>query len=168
MDKTTTALQIQHLTNSIGYSHDFSKKKAKETGINLAKTLIDEGEVDLMQATGNIVRLKEVLTNAESELKKSDRIFSSADAAEKINGVQFSIMNTGDRLDYEQDPVYAELKKKLKDREGKLKQAYKSYQSGGEKIYTEGYDEETGEIATYEVPVVPVKTSGKQTVKIEY
>lgn len=163
-----TSLQIHDLTSSISYSHDFTKKKAKEAGAKLAKVLIEEGEVNLLEVTGNIIRLKEVLTNAESELKKSTEVFNSAISSESRNGVKYSVMNTGDRLDFERDPIYENLKMQLKDREDKLKQAYKSYQSGGQQIYTEGYDEETGELVTYQVPVVPIKTVGKQTVKIEY
>lgn len=163
-----TSLQIQELTNSITYNYDFTKKKAKEAGIKLAEILIEQGEVDLLEATGNIIRLKEVLTNAEAELKKSTEILNSAISSESKNGVKFSVMNTGDRLDYERDPIYENLKMRLKDREDQLKQAYKSHQSGGSHIYTEGYDEETGELVTYQVPVVPIKTVGKQAIKVEY
>lgn len=168
MGKKDTELQIRQLTHSVSYHHEFSKKKAKETGKSLAKSIIDEGNVNPVEALGNITRLKEVLINAESHLKTSSPIMSAADSKDSYNGVTFSVMNTGDRLDYEKDPIYADLKNQLKDREAKLKQAYKSHQNGGGKIYTEGYDPETGELVTYEVPVVPVKTVGKQTVKIEY
>ena len=168
MERKETELQIRQLTHSVSYHHEFSKKKAKETGKILAENIVNEGNINPVEALGNITRLKEVLLNAESHLKKSEPIERAADRKESYNGVTFSVMHTGDRLDYEKDPVYAGLKEQLKDREAQLKQAYKSHQNGGAKIYTEGYDPETGELVTYEVPVVPVKTHGKQTVKIEY
>ena len=153
---------------SLNYSSDFSKKDAKKVGTKLADNLIESGELDITKVIGNLSRLKEVVTAAEAKLKTSTEIETAAIGSQSSNGVKFSSMNTADILDFEKDPIYKEINAKLKDRKEKLTQAYKSYQKGGEKIYTEGYDEESGELMTYPVPVVPIKTAGKQVIKLQY
>jgi len=165
-DKKNKSLQL--ITDHVNYNHDFRKRDAKKAGTALGKNVVDSGEYNLLEVVSNITRLKEVLTAAEANIKESEGLFKSADNKESWNGVEFSVMNTGDKLDYAQDPVFKELEDKAKDRKEKLKQAYKSYQKGGEKIFTEGYDEETGEIVAKEVPIIPIKTVGKQLVKIQY
>jgi hypothetical protein len=167
MSDTEKSLQIQDLV-SLSYANDFTKKSAKETGERLAKIIIDEGEVNVLEALGNIVRMKEVLLNAEAAFKKSDVLLDKAAEGQSFNGVKFSVMNTGDRLDYEKDPIYEDLNRKLKARKDLLSQAHKHFIKTGNRIYTDGYDSETGEELSYEVPVVPVKTVGKQAIKIEY
>jgi hypothetical protein len=63
--------------------------------------------------------------------------------------------NTGDRLDYATDPIYAQIQEQLKEREALLKVAFKSKQPI--------YDEHGAE-----VPKVPVKTHGKEALVVKF
>jgi hypothetical protein len=158
-------MQIQ----SMDYHHSFNKKTAKKTGSELGQNLIQNGEVNLYDALGNIVRMKEVLTAAEAEIKSSEAIYKEADAkgGYNRNGINFSTSSTGDRLDYDKDPVYKAINEQLKDRKAELDLAFKKKQKG-QSHFIEAFDPETGEQMAQEVPVVPIKTHGKQTIKITY
>jgi hypothetical protein len=157
-------LQLREI-NALSYDHSFTKKEAIKTGTELAKNIIDGGEVDLFQVIGNLSRLSEVVGAALSQLKQADYLFDNIDkGGYNMNGVNFSLSNTGDRQDYEADPVYKDLAKKLKDREALLKQALKS----DTELFAAAYDPETGEEVAMAVPKVPVKTFGKTVIKIQY
>lgn len=133
------------------YSPDFTKKEAIAQGKKAGKEILDRGEVTPTNALSNVVRLKEFINSLESYLRGNIEI----NETHTENGVEFSLRNTGDRLDYEQDPVIAELKKKLKDREDLVKLACKS----GDDIYdSEGV----------RVEKVPVKTHGKQVLSLKF
>jgi cell fate (sporulation/competence/biofilm development) regulator YmcA (YheA/YmcA/DUF963 family) len=155
-------LQLREI-ESLSYDHTFTKKEAIKTGTELAKSLVENGEVDLFRVVGNLARLSEVVTAALSELKKADALYD-IDKGYSLNGVKFSVANTGDRMDYEFDPIYKAINKKLKDREALLKSALKS----DTPLFAEALDEETGEVYAQEVPRIPVKTFGKTTIKLEY
>lgn len=133
------------------YSPDFTKKEAVEQGKKAGKEILDRGEVLPTKALSNVVRLKEFINSLESYLRSNVEI----NETHTENGVEFSLRNTGDRLDYEKDEVYAELKEKLKDRENLLKTAYKSKDTI--------YDGEGVEICK-----VPVKTVGKQVLSLKF
>lgn len=143
-----TAFHEGHLS----FPHDFSKKKAKQQGVEAAKALVDAGEVDVIDALSNFTRLEELVRAFVSELRRSVEL---PEKEYVKNGVKFTMRSTGDRYDYAQDDVYATLQKKLKDREELLKLALKSDQT----IYdSDGV----------EVPRVGVKTYGKETLVITY
>ena len=146
------SLMIGLERGEIRFPHTMTKKMAKQQGVEAAKTLLDKGEISAIDALSNFARFKEVVESFVSELRKN------ADLPEKEyekNGVKFSMRSTGDRFDYSKDEVYAELHRKLKDREELLKLAMKSK----DVIYdSEGV----------EVPKVGVKTYGKETLIIQF
>lgn len=72
----------------------------------------------------------------------------------KLLGVGFRIGSTGERYDYEEDPIYYDLKAKLKAREELLKTAVKMRESI--------FDDETGEV----VPKVSLKAAAKSTLTV--
>jgi len=124
------------------------KAKAKEDVIRL----LDEGDTDLAEAMIDATRVAEYLTNFVKELR--DHIGEEFDKYE-VKGSKFSFRGTGDRLDYDQDEVYASIKESLKQREELLKLAFKSK----DMIFdSEGV----------EVPKVGVKTPSKQTLVINW
>ncbi|MGV6830343.1 MAG: hypothetical protein ACWA5P_02115 [bacterium] len=148
-----TFMQVVQL-EELQYDHTFSKKEAKLKGEEIAKALIDSANKDPFEVLSNIVRLKEVINSVEANFKKAD-VFDVIDKEVVKNGVKFSLRNSGDRLDYEKDEVYKELKERLKSREDLLKLAWKSKD--------EIYDNE-GVL----VPKVGIKTVGKMSLVISY
>ncbi len=103
------------------YDPMFTKKDAKQQGVNLVKQVLDEGNASLHDVMANIARLKEVVNSADAELRKHL-------PEEKLThlGVTFTPKNGGETINYTDDEVYAELKEKLQARADKLKLAHKS------------------------------------------
>ena len=146
-------LALRELEN-LTYDYTFTKKEAKSQGVKTAKDIIERAEKDPFEVLSNVVRLKEFINAFETEFKKADA-FEQIDKNYNKNGVEFSTRNSGDRLDYEKDVVYKDLKKQLDDRTALLKLAYKSK----DVIYdSDGAD----------VPKVPIKTHGKNSLVITF
>jgi hypothetical protein len=103
------------------YSADFTKKEAQQTGVNLAKQIIDGGEVSKHEALANLVRLNEVISNAITEIKESV-------SNEKVTvlGVEFTPVNGRTMYNFKEDHTWNDLNNKLKQREELLKVALKS------------------------------------------
>lgn len=103
------------------YDATFTKKDAQKTGLNLAKTIIDCGEVSKHEALANLVRLNEVISNAITEIKESV-------IHEKVTilGVEFTPTNGRTMYNFKDDHLWSELSNKLKQREELLKVALKS------------------------------------------
>lgn len=136
---------------SLQFEPTFTKKEAQQQGKDLAKLILDGGHVTPEESYSNVVRLKEVINELEKGLKQGLTVTEET----SLNGVRFSLSNTGDRLDYEKDVLYKSLKDKLKDREDLLKLAFKS----GDVIYdSDGV----------EVPKVPIKTHSKSVIKVSF
>jgi hypothetical protein len=102
------------------YDATFTKKEAIETGNNIITDIIEKGNVDKIDVLTNVTRLMEVFGTVQSALKKDLPIekFSK-------NGMEFNYVQGGDIPQFEEDPIYAELKKELKEREDLLKLALK-------------------------------------------
>lgn len=151
MQKTKDLFMLTRL-EEMAYDGNFTKKDCQNKGTELAKSIVERGEVQPYQALSNVVRLNELLKNLEAELRKNVDVEGKE---LQWNGVTFTERNTGDRLDYANDEVYAKLQSKLKQREELLKIAHKS----DETIYdSEGI----------EVPKVPIKTHGKLTLNVKF
>lgn len=103
------------------YDATFTKKEAQRTGVNLAKQIIDGGEVSKHEALANLVRLNEVITNAITEIKESV-------SNEKVTvlGVEFTPVNGRTMYNFKEDYTWNDLNNKLKQREELLKVALKS------------------------------------------
>lgn len=136
------------------YVPTLPKKEVVEKAKKDVANILEGGEVELANAFVDATRISEYLTTFVKELKQHITEDEYGKNYE-VKGASISFRNTGDRLDYDADPVYAELKAKLKDRQALLKTAYKSK----EMIFdSEGV----------EVPKVGIKTVGMQTVVIKY
>ena len=97
-----------------------TKKEVVSTSKEFAQNLVDSGEVNITEVYAQAIRLKESLTAVESVLK-------SALPEENFEG--FGLKGTyragGSILNYAEDPIYAEMKEDLKNREELLKLAQK-------------------------------------------
>jgi hypothetical protein len=102
------------------YPANFSKKEAISTGKNLAKNIIDSGNVSKHTALANLVRLNDVVSNAVTILKDSVKDIKVTEM-----GCEFSPTNGRIIIQFSEDEVYASLQKQLKDREELLKVALK-------------------------------------------
>ncbi len=116
-----TFLQLREQDIVTLYDATFTKKDAQKTGLNLAKTIIDGGEVSKHEALANLVRLNEVISNAITEIKESV-------IHEKVTilGVEFTPTNGRTMYNFKDDHLWNELNNKLKQREELLKVALKS------------------------------------------
>ena len=133
------------------YSPDFNKKKLINLGKERAKEIMDAGEVDIKKVHANLSKLQEFIKSLSDELKDNLNLIAS----ETVDGVEYTLSNTGDRLSYEDDEVYKELSEKLKERSELLKLAFKSkdiiFDSEG-----------------CEVPKVGIKTPSKEIIKMKF
>jgi len=108
--------------NTVMYSHDFTKKQAEQTGLDLVDKMFSDGNETPIQVYSNIVRLKAVIDSADKAFR--DRLNLSA--ADSYNGVTFTPKNGAESLNYTEDLVYANLEHRLKQRAELLKYAVKS------------------------------------------
>lgn len=103
------------------YDSTFTKKDAIKTGENLIDSILESGEVDIMQLGANLVRLQQVISSAV------DKFRSHIIDTEKVTvlGVEFTPTNGGNTINYSDDEIWQTLKKDLDDRTELLKLAQK-------------------------------------------
>lgn len=111
---------MQQETLATLYPADFSKREAIKTGVNLAKTVLDEGNISKLEFGANLARLNEVVSSALIELKKH------IDVKESHLGVEFIPTSSSEVLNYKDDPIWSDIQRELKEREELLKLAHKS------------------------------------------
>lgn len=116
-----TFLQLREQDIVTFYDATFTKKEAQQTGLNLAKQIINNGEVSKHEALANLVRLQEVISNAITEIKEN-----VIDEKVTILGVEFTPTNGRIMYNFKEDYLWSELNDKLKQREELLKTALKS------------------------------------------
>ena len=108
--------------NNVMYSHDFTKKQAEQTGLDLVNKMFEDGNETPIQIYSNIARLKAVIDSADKAFR--DRL--NLTSADSYNGVTFTPKNGSESLNYAEDLVYANLEHRLKQRAELLKYAVKS------------------------------------------
>jgi hypothetical protein len=104
------------------YAHDFTKKQAEQTGLDLVAKLFEDGNETPIQVYSNVARLKAVIDAADKAFR--DRL--NLTNADSYNGVTFTPKNGAESLYYYEDNVYCDLESKLKLRAELLKLASKS------------------------------------------
>ena len=110
-----------------------TKKELKLSAEQFANNLIENGEHNPQELYAQSLRLKEALVIIESILKKSlpDENFEAF-------GLNGTYRNGGDTINYTEDLIYSNLKKKLDDRAELIKLAVKTdcefYDSEGELV----------------------------------
>lgn len=104
-----------------------SKKELEISGTQAGNYLVDSGE-DVLPRYIEISRQIALLEAEKKALKEAafdERSLFGSELLE-LQGCKISISNTGDRLQYDKDPVIASLKIAIKDREKDVKIATKS------------------------------------------
>lgn len=101
---------------------NFGKRDYISRGKEIVNSVLDNGEIDKIEFWTKVAKIKETINAMDSQLRES--VFLT----EKINsnGVEFNPINGGVSINYEDDPIYCELKKDLKEREELLKLAQKT------------------------------------------
>ena len=103
------------------YDSTFTKKDAVKTGESLIDSVLESGEVDIMELGANLVRLEQVVSSAVSKF----RSHIIDEQKQTVLGVEFSPVNGGNTINYAEDEIWTELKRCLDDRTEQLKMAQK-------------------------------------------
>jgi uncharacterized protein YdaT len=132
------------------------KKEIQQLAVDSANALLDEGIQSPLAMYVTCKKIIEYYSTLVDKLKDS-----ATDSGYKFNkqitlGAKVEIRNTGDKLDYSSDTIYAELEAKLKARKELLNFSYKSYSATI-------FDEEG-----IEVPKVKVKTNGVESLFVTF
>lgn len=112
---------------------------------------VDEGQINPLTLRTKFKIIKEIIDRLEPMIQEHTINEALKYKGQDFNNFKVEIRNSGNRLQYDDDPIYAELKIKLKQREELLKTAHK--QAG-----TIIFDEQG-----IEVPIVSV-LAGKENV----
>jgi hypothetical protein len=133
-----------------------SKRDIQASAIKLANEVLEFGQTNPLDRFIQLKRVAEYVDAYAGVFKQS--AITEAEKYGKsttVYGAKIELRNSGDRFDYEADPVYCELSEKLKARKELLDLARKSK----DVIYdSEGVD----------VPRIPIKTHGGQTIAISF
>lgn len=103
------------------YDSTFTKKDAIKTGENLIQSVLESGDVEIMELGANLVRLEQVISSAVSAF----RTHIIDEQKQTVLGVEFNPVNGGNKVNYSDDPIYCEFKKDLDARVELLKLAQK-------------------------------------------
>ena len=63
-------LTVENFEN-LNFAQDFSKEDAKKQGLELARTILDNGNVNPLEVMATLVRLSEVINTFQTELKQT-------------------------------------------------------------------------------------------------
>ncbi len=127
------------------YDSTFTKREAVKTGSDLAKNVLEAGEIAPLEFMANLSRLKWVIDSAESEMRSSLEVLTK----EVVLGIEFNPVLGGNTANFKDDEIWLDIKSQLAHRESLLKVALSS------KI--EFYDEEG--IMVPKVSTTPKKSS---------
>ena len=132
------------------------KKEIQQLAVDSANALLNEGIQSPLAMYVTCKKIIEYYSTLVDKLKDS-----ATDSGYKFNkqitlGAKVEIRNTGDKLDYSSDTIYAELEAKLKARKELLNFSYKSYSATI-------FDEEG-----IEVQKIPIKTNGVESLFITF
>lgn len=160
----SSELMIQ--MRELEYSPDFTKRKAKQSGIDLSKKIINEGNVSVPDAVSRLTRLAEVVNTSLKNLK-DDLDFEGKELS--LNGVKFTKVEGGAIYDYAKDASWQHMENEInrlkalqKEREKLLASSYKESQKTDKKERTEIWDE--GEL----VEPIPLKGYRKSYIKMSW
>ena len=102
------------------YDSTFTKKDAKKTGESLVQTVLDEGNIGILEFTANLSRLNEVINSAMIKAREHLPLEKTI-----VLGVEFTPVNGGETINYGEDEIYNTLKSELDARVLQLKLAQK-------------------------------------------
>lgn len=105
-----------------------TKKEIEFSSKKFATELIESGEIDKMEAFAQAERMSLAISTVRDEIKSTLPIEKNISF-----GIEVIPVSGRQIIQFEEDPIYSDLKKQLKDREEILKLALKS----DEPIFTE-------------------------------
>lgn len=154
MGKTKDLAMMLRVENfeELNFAQDFTKKEAKQKGLKLAKTILDNGNINPLEVMATLVRLSEVINTFTAEMRNKLELNEET----SINGVHFKSKQGYAQLDYSADGMIAHYENLLKQRKDLIKQAVKA-----EKPVV---DPNTGE----EINPVPLKGYTKDSITITF
>lgn len=132
------------------------KKQIQQLATNSVNDLLNDGTLSPLAVYINCKKIVEFYTTAIDKLKDSASTEGYKFNKQQQLGAKVEMKNTGDKLDYSSDAIYAELEAKLKARKELLNFSYKSYSATI-------FDEEG-----IEVPKVSIKTNGVESLFITF
>ena len=132
------------------------KKKIQQLAVDNVNELMVSGNASALDVYVDCKKFIEYYSTAVDKLKDK-----ATEEGFKFNkqysmGAKVEIRNTGDKLDYSSDTIYAELEAKLKARKELLNFSYKSYSATI-------FDEEG-----IEVQKIPIKTNGVESLFVTF
>lgn len=98
-----------------------SKKEIELSSKSFAKKLIESGEHDKMELFAQAERISLAVGTIRDEIKAC-----LPKEKQSAYGIEINPVNGSQMIQYSEDPIYADLKKQLKDREELLKVALKT------------------------------------------
>lgn len=116
-------------TNMVGFLNDikmYSKNDITDIAMDIIQ-MVNDGMVNPLDLQIKLKVINEIteMINKSCKGLALDEAYKSKSQGEYL-GHKIEIRNSGDRLCYEDDPIYTDLKNKLKARENLLKTAYKN------------------------------------------
>jgi hypothetical protein len=127
------------------YDSTFTKKEAVKTGAELAKKVLEDGEILPLEFMANLSRLKWVIDSVEGEMRSSLEVLTK----ETVLGIEFNPVLGGNTVNFKEDEIWLDIKSQLAERESLLKVALASKK--------EVYDEDG--IMVPKVSTTPKKSS---------
>ncbi len=100
----------------------FGKKDYISRGKEIVNEVLQNGEIDKIEFWTKVAKIKESINAMDSQLREQITLTEKT----TLNGVEFNPVQGGVSINYDEDIVYQEFKKQLKEREELLKLAQKS------------------------------------------
>jgi len=150
------------LQEIVKINHNLDKAKAElfKEGSAEATRLIETGTITAYEWLVRSRQLRIFMEGVEKGLFETAKteILNNDLKSVVFGSALVAVTNTGDRYDYDKDPVIADLKQQLKERTELVKLANQAHAKG--KAF---FDPETGEV----ISPVPVKIHGKETITVQ-
>lgn len=103
-----------------------TRKEVIQSAEQFADELLDSGEFNSQEALTRLVKLSDYLTAFEKKLRADIESEMVGNDKLTISGVTMAFSEGSQRMNYKDDPIYAEMQEALKQREELLKVANKS------------------------------------------
>jgi len=97
----------------------FGKKDYISRGKEIVNEVLQNGEIDKIEFWTKVAKIKETINAMDSQLREQITLTEKT----TLNGVEFNPVQGGFVINYDEDIVYQEFKKQLKEREELLKLA---------------------------------------------
>jgi len=97
----------------------FGKKDYISRGKEIVSSVLQDGEIDKMEFWTKVAKIKETINAMDSQLREEISLTEKT----TLHNVEFNPVQGGFTINYDEDIVYQEFKKQLKEREELLKLA---------------------------------------------